>query len=182
MNEKSQFITALGEEFNRWEKLLVTLSEEQITARLPSSRLSIKDVMAHLWAWQQVSSARLEAALSNREPEFPQWLGGLHPEAEGNLDKYNERIYQDNRENPWAIVHQVWKAGFLRFLELAEKIPEQDLLEVGRYSWLSDTDPLRGKEYSLSAVLLGSYNHHHEHLESLLGKLGATLETGRKIG
>jgi len=174
MNDKSQFIAALRDVFNRWEQLLAALNEEQITARLPSSRLSIKDVMAHLWAWQQVSSARLEAALSNREPEFPQWLAGLHPESEENRDKYNERIYQDNRESPWSSVHQVWKAGFLRFLELAEAIPEPDLLEVGKYSWL--------REYPLSAVLLGSYNHHHEHLESLLGKLGATLETGRKIG
>lgn len=168
MNDKSQFITALKEELNRWEKLLANLSEEQITARLPSSKLSIKDVMAHLWAWQQVSIARLEAAFSNREPEFPQWLAGLHPESEENRDTYNERIYQANRENPWASVHQRWKAGFLRFLELAEAIPEQDLLEVGRYSWLSNTDPLRGKEYPLSAVLLGSYNHHEEHLEPLL--------------
>ncbi len=158
--DKSQFITALGEEFNRWEELLAGMSEEQITAPHLLSNLSIKDVIAHLRAWQQVSIARLEAALLNKEPEFPQWLGGLHPESEDNRDKYNGRIYREYREQPWSSVHQVWQAGFLRFLELAEKIPEPDLLEIGKYSWL--------KEYPLSAVLLGSCNHHEEHLEPYL--------------
>ena len=52
MNDKKQIITTLKEEFNRWEELLASLSEEQITApHLPSS-LSIKDVIAHLRAWQ----------------------------------------------------------------------------------------------------------------------------------
>ncbi len=30
MNDKSQIITAIGEEFNRWEDLLAGMSEEQI--------------------------------------------------------------------------------------------------------------------------------------------------------
>ena len=90
MNDKAQIITALRKEFNRWEDLLAGISEEQITApHLPSNR-SIKDVIAHLRAWQQVSIARLEAALLNREPEFPKWLAGLHPESEDNRDKYND--------------------------------------------------------------------------------------------
>ena len=132
------------------------LSEEQITTPHLPSGLSIKDVIAHLRAWQQVSIARLEAALFDRDPELPKWLAGLDPESEDNRDKYNDWIYQANRESPWSNVHRVWKEGFLRFLELAEAIPEKDLLEIGRYPWL--------KEYPLSAVLVGSYEHHEEHL------------------
>jgi hypothetical protein len=160
VNDKAQITTALRKEFNRWEELLAGLREEQITAPHLPSNLSIKDVIAHLRAWQQVSIARLEAALLNREPEFPKWLAGLDPESEDNRDKYNDWIYQAYREQPWSSVHRVWKEGFLRFLELAETIPEKDLLEIGRYPWL--------KEYALSAVLLGSCEHHEEHLEPLL--------------
>ena len=82
MNDKAQIIAALKEEFNRWEGLLAGISEDQITAPHLPSILSIKDVIAHLRAWQLVSIARLEAALLNREPEFPKWLAGLDPEAE----------------------------------------------------------------------------------------------------
>jgi hypothetical protein len=40
--EKSQIITALREEFNRWEDLLAGMSEERITAPHLPSNLSIK--------------------------------------------------------------------------------------------------------------------------------------------
>jgi hypothetical protein len=160
VNDKAQIITTLREVFNRWEALSTGINEEQITASNLIANRSIKGIVAHLRAWQQVSIARLEAALLDREPEFPKWLAGLDPESEDNRDKYNDWIYQAYREQPWSSVQRVWKEGFLRFLELAEAIPEKDLFDIGRYSWL--------KEYSLSAVLLGSYEHHEEHLEPLM--------------
>jgi hypothetical protein len=57
-------------------------------------------------------------------------------------------------------VHREWSQRFLHLIELGEAMPEKDLLEAGRYSWLN--------EYPLAAILLGSYEHHEEHLESLL--------------
>jgi hypothetical protein len=158
MNAKIQFITALREEFDRWEMFLAGLSEGQTMAPQFPSNWSIKDVIAHLRAWQQVSSARLEAALTNTQPAFPQWLDGLPPESEENREQYNARIQHEYQEQSWSSVHQLWKEGFLRFLELAQAMPEKDLLETGRYSWL--------KAYPLSAVLHGSLNHHKEHFES----------------
>ena len=63
MNDKQRVLTMLREEFKSWEQLLASLSEEQITAPQLPANWSIKDVIAHLRAWQQRSIARLEAAL-----------------------------------------------------------------------------------------------------------------------
>lgn len=165
MNDKEQMITMLKGEFNRWEELLANMNEAQISAPHLPANWSIKDVIAHLRAWQQLSIARLEAALLDRAPEFPQWPTELNPEPEeGEPDQMNAWIYETYREQPWSSVHRGWREGFLRFLELAEAIPEKELLDVGRYSWLEG--------YSLFAVLKGSYEHHHEdHLEPLLAWL-----------
>jgi len=57
-------------------------------------------------------------------------------------------------------IHQNWRDGFLRFLELGEPISEKDLLDGDRYPWL--------KGYSLACILVASYDHHQEHLERLL--------------
>ena len=157
MNMKQHILAALIEEFERWEELLSGISEEQITAPLRPSNWSIKDVMVHLWAWQQRSIARLEAALLNREPVFPEWPEESDPDAEGDTDRINAWIYQSHREQPWAQVYQNWREGFLRFLELPEGIPERELLDADRYPWL--------KGYSLALILLASYDHHQEHLE-----------------
>jgi len=166
MNDKHQLLTALREEFNRWEELLGSLSEEQITAPLLPKNWSIKDVIAHLWAWQQRSIARLEAVLLNRAPEFPRWPSGLDPEQEGQPHELNAWIYETCHDQPWSTVHQNWRAGFLRFLELGQAIPEKDLLDVGRYPWM-DGQPL-------ALILQASYEHHQEHedyLEPVLTRL-----------
>lgn len=161
MKDKTQIIRLLREEFNLWEELLSSLSEEQITTPYLSSDLSIKDVIAHLRAWQQVSIARLEAAQLNKEPVFPDWLTGLDPESERDLDQFNSRIYEIYQEQSWSRVHQDWRDGFLRFLKLGEEIPEHDLYDTEKYPWL--------KGHPLFAVLQGSYEHHHDdHLEPLL--------------
>lgn len=71
MNMKDHILAALRDQFGRWEKLLASLNEQQITAPHFDMDWFIKDVMTHLWAWQQISIARMEAGILNREPEYP---------------------------------------------------------------------------------------------------------------
>ena len=163
MNDKTQIIGLLREQFNRWEGFLTGIDEEQITAPNRIASLSIKDIVAHLTAWQQISVARMEAALNNGNPEYPKWLAGFKPESEDDPDKINARIYIYYRQQPWLDIHREWRTRYLHFLEFAEAMSEKDLLEEGRYAWLNGD--------ALSAVLLGSYEHHVEHLEPLDGLL-----------
>lgn len=157
-SNKHELLASLREVFRSWEKLLAAKSEEDITARRGPEDWSISDVIAHLTAWQQVSIARLEAALLETEPEFPAWLAGADPFcAEDNVDDFNSRIYRISRGQSWSSVYRDWTEGFIRFLELAEAIPENRMLDTERYPWLQG--------YALSAVLQGSWEHHQEHLE-----------------
>ena len=160
MNMKDHILTALRGQFNRWEELLASLSEEQITAPHFDFDWSIKDVIAHLWGWQQISIARMEGGLHDREPEFPKWVVNLNEDWEENADQTNAWIYKTYHEQSWSKVHQNWRDGFLRFLESGEPIPEKDLLDGGRYPWL--------KGYSLAFILVASYDHHQAHLEKWL--------------
>lgn len=159
MNDKQHILTALREEFNRWEELLANLSEPQITAPQLPENWSIKDVVAHLRAWQQRSIARLEAALLDRAPEYPAWPAQLDPEMEGQPHDLNAWLYAQHRDQPWSSVHQDWSEGFRRFLELGAALPEKDLLDADKYPWLEG--------YALIDVLQGSYEHHQEHAEYL---------------
>ena len=163
MNMKEHILAALKEQFNRWEELLKNLSEEQITTPRFDYDWSIKDVIAHLWAWQQISTARMEAAVHDRAPEFPTWITELDGDWEENADQTNARIYETNRHKSWSEVYQNWREGFLNLLDAADPIPEKDLLDASRYSWL--------KGYSVAFVLVASYDHHQEHLEKLIAAL-----------
>ena len=158
MNNKTQMLTLLKEEFNSWEALLTSLDEAQITTPQHPDEMSIKDTMAHLMTWQQLSIARLEAALHNRGLIMPAWPEDLDLEPEGEPHELNAWISASHQDESWATVYQAWRTGFLRFLELGEAIPEADLMEVDKYPWLEG--------YALLAVLEGSYEHHREHFET----------------
>jgi len=160
MNMKEHILAALEEQFDHWQELLANMDEDQITAPRFDFDWSIKDVIAHLWGWQQISIARMEGGPLNREPEFPSWVKELKGVWEEDEDKTNARIYEINHEKPWTEIRQNWRDGFLRFLELGNKISEKDLLDGDRYPWL--------KGYSLAFILVASYDHHQEHLEKLI--------------
>jgi hypothetical protein len=159
MNMNEHILAALKEQFNRWKGILEPLSEEQITAAHLPSKWSTKDEMAHLWAWQQRSIARLEAGSLDHEPEYPKWPPELDPNA-ANVDQINDWIFETNRDLPWSKVYLNWKIGYLRFLELGEKISEKDLLNEGRFPWMEGRP--------LVITMLASYDHHQEHFDGTL--------------
>lgn len=165
MTDKQEILTILRDEYNHWETLLASFSEAQIIAPELHDGWSLKDVMAHLRAWQQRTIARLEAALNHHNPQFPKWPEDLNPEQD-DVDALNAWIYQTNRDKAWSTVYDEWRSGFRRVIELTEAIPEKDLLEPGKYSWLGD-EPL-------ALILTGTCEHHQEHegyLEPFLPRL-----------
>lgn len=173
MDMKQHILAALRELLQRWEDLLASIDEEKITAPLLPSPWSIKNIIAHLMVWQQRTIARVAAADEDREPELPVWIPGLDPDTEGGADLVNAWIYEKYRDQAWPEVRQNWKDGFQRFLELAERISERDLLDGGRYPWLNG--------FSLALILLASYDHHQEHYENLLAWLREHGETASNV-
>jgi len=173
MDNKGQILTGLIKIFNRWRVLLSSLSEKQITTPLLPSSWTVKDVVAHMWAWQQASVARAEAALNDKEPKYPEWWQINGPDPEKDLDRTNAWIYEANRDKPWQGVYAEWKRQFQRFLELTEHIPEKDLFEHGRYAWMGS--------YTLSRSPIASLEHHEEHIDTLLSWLRehANMKTSR---
>lgn len=163
MNMKAHILTALREQFNAWEKLLADTKVAQITVPQPDSTWSIKDEVAHLYAWQLRSLARVEAAVLNQAPAFPDWPAEFDPEVEGEPDQLNAWLYKTYHQQPWSTVYVQWREGFLRFLALAEQISERKLLDAGGYRWMEGRP--------LALTLLATYDHHQEHIEKLLPRL-----------
>jgi hypothetical protein len=169
MTDKQHILDELAEIFNRWQSLIASLSVEQITAPDLPDGWSIKDVVAHMWAWQQASVARAEAALNDMEPNYPEWWQINGPDPNEDIDRTNAHIYKINRDKPWVRVYADWKEQFSRYLELSKQIPEKDLFEAGRYAWMGS--------YALSASSMGSLDHHREHFDPVSTWL---LEHGTK--
>ena len=162
MRDTRAAVTMLYNVFERWEVFLAGMSENAITEpRSPD--MSIKDVVNHLWGWQQASVARLDAALHDRRPEYPGWsMSSVNPD-DGDTTQTNLRIQALSDHKSWNDVYADWRTQFQSLLTQAESIPQDDLLTAGRFDWIEEG-------YVLLDVLIGSYEHHQEHLDELLGE------------
>lgn len=163
---KDHILAALREEFEQWLDLLGSLSEEQWSTHMSAGQWSIKDVLAHLYVWQQRTLARSEAARLDLLPELPEWEVLGDPDAEGMADQVNAWIYSIYHNQSWSWIYQLWRDNFQKGLESASAIHERDLLDGGRYAWLNGT--------SMAMVLVASYDHHQEHLEKITAWLDKT--------
>lgn len=74
MDMKGHILAAMREIFERWDGLLSGLDESRLPTPETPDGWSIKDILAHLMAWQQRSIARLEGALADREEKLLAWL------------------------------------------------------------------------------------------------------------
>jgi hypothetical protein len=161
-NTKAKLLEQLRDKRAQWESFLAELDEAQLTALTQPDQRSIKDIIAHLMAWQRLTVARLEAARWNKPPRPTNWPGHLDPEGgvdEGDVDEINEWIYETYHTRPLAEILQAWRQVFQQVLDTSEALSEEELAEAGRYLWLGN--------WPLSAVLVGTYEHHDEHLVQL---------------
>jgi hypothetical protein len=131
---------------------------------------SFKDVVAHLTGWRLVTAARLEAGWREEEPVFP-WPSHLD-ESEGPHE-INQWFYEANRDKPLDEVLVESREAFERVERAIAEMPEEALLEPGRFSWLYWTDEALGP-----AVVRGSMNHYYsEHQPAIQAWLeGVTPE------
>lgn len=166
MNMKEHILAAMREQFELWDELLSSLSEREVTAQRFDLDWSIKDVVAHLWAWQQISIARMEGGVLDREPKYPGWIVDSMEDWEEDADRVNALTFEKYYEKSWSEIYANWRNEFLRFLALGNDVSQRDLLDGDKYPWL--------KGYSLASILISSYDHHQEHLEKLRDSLENT--------
>jgi hypothetical protein len=172
MQMKDHILAALKEQFDEWEKLLTRLTDQEINKPQFDLGWSIKYVIAHLWAWQQISIARLQGGLQDREPDFPTWIVESVENWEEDANRVNNLTFETLHASPWSEIYQMWRNGFLQFLALGEKISERDLLDGDRYPWLHG--------YSLAFIIIASYDHHQEHYEKILKQEQANPDSSNK--
>ena len=143
------------------EELLASLSESQLCIPTLEGQRSIKDILAHIAAWERLCAGWIEAFLHGEAPDMP----------DEDDDTINERIFQENRTRPLHEVQEDFQVTYQQFLgqvqALFQILTEEDLNDPNRFS------SLEGR--SLLALVAGnSYDHYHEHAEQVRSWLHTT--------
>jgi hypothetical protein len=133
---KKKLLEDISKERDALEDYLRSLSPEHMLQPGIVGRWSVKDVLAHLVAWEQMFLGWYQTGQQGKIPLLPAqgftW---------GQLPALNQQIYQRHRDQPLAKVRQQFKASYQKLFRLLQGLSEEELFSPGHYAW-AGTHPL----------------------------------------
>jgi hypothetical protein len=147
------------------EDSLALLSNEQLVQPGVEGEWSVKDILAHMTAWEKRMIRWVGETLRGQVPEMP--AKGMTWD---DLDQLNERTYLENRDRPLAEVLADFHHSYQEVLAVVEAIPEEDMVDPNRFEWRAGTPLWK----MLAANTWWHYRMHDETIRSWLENLPAT--------
>jgi hypothetical protein len=127
---KQALIEAAQTERAALEKLLTTLTPEQMTQPRTIGDWAAKDVLAHLIEWEQMVIRWYQAGTKRKVPAVPSeefnWA---------QLPQLNHTIYLRYCDVDLAEIQKQFRASYKKVMKTIESIPEQELFTKGQYKW-----------------------------------------------
>jgi hypothetical protein len=127
---KQQLIEDAQTERAALEKLLATLTPEQMTQSAVADDWSAKDVLGHLIEWEKMVIKWYETGAKGKVPAVPSeeynW---------GQLPQLNHVIYLKHRNRSLADIQKEFKSSYKKIVKVIESIPEKELFTRGQYAW-----------------------------------------------
>ena len=129
---KPQIISESEKEHENLEQFLAALPPAQMTQPGVLGEWSVKDVLAHLYEWEQMVLGWLEAGRSGEHPHVP---------AEGykwsQLPALNEKIRENYCQIPLDEMLKLFRGSYQQIMHTITSLSEEDLFTPGLYPWMN---------------------------------------------
>jgi hypothetical protein len=147
---KAELLAATRKERARWDALVGSVDQAQMTRRGVAGEWSVKDIIAHITWYERELVITLQArALAGSELwQLP-------------MDERNAVIFQENRDRPLDEVLAEAPRVFQQLLGLLEGLSEEDLVDPSRFPGMpSDWRPWQ--------VIAGiAHQHYRDHIQDV---------------
>ena len=130
-SNKSGLIEAIQVEHRLLERTLASVSKEDMVKRGMVGIWSVKDVLAHLTAWEQLLLSWYHTGLSGKSTSLPAPVG----RSKKAINTLNQDIYEQNRKRPLASVWGEFQSSYQQVLTTILMVSEEDMFKPGRYAW-----------------------------------------------
>jgi hypothetical protein len=129
---KSQLLSESQKEHEALEQFLFTLSTDQLTKPEVLGEWSAKDVLAHLYEWEQMVLGWLAASQREERPHVP---------AEGykwsQLPALNEKIREKHSSRSLDETLALFRDSYNQTMQTIESQSEEVLFTPGLYPWMN---------------------------------------------
>lgn len=157
--DRQETIDRYKEEHERLKKLVSSLPEEQILKPKTLDEWSIKDIIAHLAAWNWEAIDEVNRVLRN-EATWP-----ARYEDKAGEDEFNRKEVEKRRDKSWKEVLQDWDDSFWAQIKRMEQISEDEWKhQSDNQTW---SDGALVTVYSLFAYQYEGESHEGGHAKQL---------------
>lgn len=161
---KAQLLSDIKTQHRRLEDVLIQLSQD--TQLIPGviGHWSVKDILAHLSAWEQLFIGWYHAGDNNEIPQ-PSPVGMSRK----SIDQLNQWIFEIHQQDSLDQVWLEFRASYQQTLEMIESIPEEDIFSHARFAWTG--------KWTLADYIAGNTCNHYRWAKS---KIQAWLTSHNK--
>ena len=163
---KTEFLKILQTERAQWNALLAEVDESRMTSPDAAGNWSVKDIVAHITAYEKGLVAWLGAASRGEVLELPDL-------DQPNVDRRNAEIFSKNQARSLNDIRQEAQQVFAQLLSLVEALPEADLLEPERSDWFVKPRWQTSRPLWM-CIADDSYKHYHQHRADIRARLDQT--------
>lgn len=129
---KKELLDAAQKEYAALENFIATYTYEELTAPGALGDWSVKDVLAHLFEWQNLLFGWYNTGLRGETPAVPavgyKW---------NDMPLLNQHIQQKYSDATLDDVIQTFRASHTRTMEFIASLSEADLFTPGKYPWMN---------------------------------------------
>ena len=129
---KSELLAAIQKEYAALESLIGSLTPEQLVFSPASSAWSIKDILAHLFEWQQMFFTWYETGLRGETPTVPAPGYKLR-----QLPALNQSIYEKHQNLSPHTVLTLFRESHKKTVQFIHQLSDADLTTPGLYAWMN---------------------------------------------
>ncbi len=146
---KEDLLNTIPLERQKLISVLENLQDEQMTQPGVCENWSVKDILAHLYAWEQMVLSWYRAGVRGEIVKTPaedlKW---------SETPILNQRIYEQYRDIPLSEMQKKFAESYAEIVSVIETIPEEALITPKFYAWTNTTTLL---SYFVSATS----SHYH---------------------
>jgi len=166
---RSDLLAGIRRDRAQFDALVARVGEARMTEPALEGGRSVKDVLAHVSAWEKICMALVR----NNEPIQPPPPGETGPsepsgaEGQRQTDAINDKVYQDNRDRPLADVVADAQRSYTDLVAMVEAMSQEQL-----------ETPLGGPQFAGKSPRVGelisgnSDDHYREHVAQIERWLG----------
>ena len=160
---KTELLERMRARREEWDALIAQIPDSARTEPALAGGWSVKDLIAHVAAYENWTAAQIRAANEGRAPTDRELYGveEMPDDPEGwDLDRQNAAIYARYKETPLADVMTFSSQAFADLVAAVEAVSDEDITRTGAQTWTDNS--------TLLEVIPGQcYAHYGQHADDL---------------